>query len=170
MRAFGNSGYLLGNARFEVRLIYTGFLCLVTIGLASMAAMQLGHYGLTPEDIAIAVRGGDRAGAMVFEKTFRELIELTHFHAFSMGVVYLILAHLMVATRAPARVKQGAIVLGFAGLVGDMAGLWLVRFTSARFAWLVLAAWAAEWTSFAAFVLVPLWDMWVRGPESREDE
>jgi hypothetical protein len=170
VRAFSNSGYLLGNARLEVRLVYTGFLVLVSFGLATMAVSQVGYYGLSPSAIAVAVRGGERAGVMVFEKTFRELIELTHFHAFSMGVVYLILAHLMVATRAPGWVKQGAIVLGFAGLTGDIVGLWLVRYVSARFAWLELAAWAAEWFAFVSFVIFPVWDMWILGPASREDE
>ena len=170
MRAFSNSGYLLGNARVEVRLVYTGFLVLVTIGLATMAVAQVGHYGLTPGSIAIAVRGGERNGVMAFEKTFRELTELTHFHAFSMGVVYLILAHLIIATRAPRWVKQWSIIGGFAGVTGDIVGLWLVRYVAAAFAWLLLAAWAAEWFSFASFVIFPVWDMWILGPANREDE
>ena len=170
MKAFSSSGYLLGNARLEVRLVYTGFLVLVSLGLATMAVAQVAHYGLTPSAIAIAVRGGERGGVMVFEKTFRELIELTHFHAFSMAVVYLILAHLIIATRAPGWVKRGSIVLGFAGLTGDIAGLWLVRYASPRFAWLELAAWLAEWLAFVSFVVFPVWDMWVLGPALREDE
>jgi hypothetical protein len=170
VRAFGSTGYLLGNARLEVRLVYTVFLLLVSLGMGTMAVVQIGQYGLAPSAIAIAVRGGERAGAMVFEKTFRELIELTHFHAFSMAVVYLILAHLMIATRAPGWVKRWTIVLGFAGLTGDIVGLWLVRYVSPRFAWFELAAWAAEWPSFLAFVIFPVWDMWILGPVSREDE
>jgi hypothetical protein len=170
VRAFSNSGYLLGNARLEVRLVYTGFLVLVSIGLVTMAIAQVGHYGLTPSAVAIALRGGDHDGVMVFEKTFRELTELTHFHAFSMGVVYLILAHLVVATRAPGWVKQWSIVLGFVGLTGDIVGLWMVRYVSARCAWLLLAAWMAEWVAFVAFVMFPVWDMWILGPVSREDE
>jgi hypothetical protein len=170
VRAFSSSGYLLGNARMEVRLVYTGFLVLVTIGLATMAVVQIGHYGLTPGSIAIAVRGGELNGVMAFEKTFRELVELTHFHAFSMGVVYLILAHLIIATRAPRWVKQWSIIGGFAGLTGDIVGLWLVRYVAPVFAWLLLAAWAAEWFSFASFVIFPVWDMWILGPAVREDE
>jgi hypothetical protein len=170
VRAFGSTGYLLGNARLEVRLVYTVFLLLVSLGMGTMAVVQIGQYGLAPSAIAIAVRGGERAGAMVFEKTFRELIELTHFHAFSMAVVYLILAHLMIATRAPGWVKRWTIALGFAGLTGDIAGLWLVRYVSAHFAWLELAAWLGEWLAFPAFVICPIWDMWILGPVSREDE
>ena len=170
MRAFSSSGYLLGNARTEVRLVYTAFLVFVSIGFLTMAMLQVGHYGLTPGGIAMALRGGERDGVMFFEKTFRELIELTHFHAFSMGVVYLILAHLIVATRAPAWVKQWSIVAGFVGLLGDVVGPWLVRYGSPVFAWLVLAAWAAEWFAFVSFVVFPVWDMWVLGPASREDE
>ena len=168
MKAFSNSGYLLGNARLEVRLVYSGFLVLVLVGMGTMAALQLGHLGPTPAAIATAMRGGERDGAMVFAKPLREMIELTHFHAFTMGVVYLILAHLVIATRAPAWVKRWSIVLGFAGLTGDVLGLWLVRYVSPLFAWAELAAWIAEWMALLAYVIFPLWDMWILGPVSKE--
>ena len=41
MRSFGTSGYLLGDARFEVRVVYTAFLLFVLVGMATMAAFQL---------------------------------------------------------------------------------------------------------------------------------
>ena len=100
MRVFGASGYLLSDARVDVRLAYTGFLVLAAIGMATMAMLQWVHIGPTPGNIATYFRGGEREGAMTFPKTVRELVELTHFHAFIMGVVYLVLAHLVVATSA----------------------------------------------------------------------
>ena len=72
---------------------------------------------------------------MTFPKTLRELVELTHFHAFIMGVVYLVLAHLVLATSAPELVKRVAIVLALVGLVGDLVGVWLIRYVSGVFAW-----------------------------------
>jgi hypothetical protein len=154
MKAFSNPAYMLANARLEVRVAYTGFLALVVIGMATLAAFELVHLGPTPADIAIAIRGGERAGVMVFAKPFRELVELTHAHAFVMGGVYLILAHLMIATTAPPAVKRWSVIAGFAGLLGDVVGVWLIRYASP------LAAWLAEWASFAAFVYYPVRDMW----------
>ena len=160
MKAFSNPAYMLGNARLEVRLAYTGFLVLVLIGLATMGAFEFVHIGPLPADIAIHFRGGERDGAMVFPKGFRELIELTHAHAFVMGGVYLILAHLIIATTAPARVKVWAVVAGFGGLVADVLGVWLIRYVSALFAYTQLAAWIVQWGSLLVLVYYPLRDMW----------
>jgi hypothetical protein len=162
MRVFGSSGYLLSDARVEVRLVYTGFLVLALIGMATMALLEWKHIGPTPAAIAAYFRGGERDGAMTFPKTFRELVELTHFHAFIMGVVYLVLAHLVLATSAPELVKRVAIVLALAGLIGDLVGVWLIRYVSGAFAWAQVAFWLAEWVGFAAFVYYPLREMWFR--------
>jgi len=162
MRVFGSSSYLLSDARVEVRLVYSGFLLLAVIGMATMALMQWKHIGPTPAAIATYFRGGEREGAMTFPKTFRELVELTHFHAFIMGVVYLVLAHLVLATSASELVKRIAIVLALAGLVGDLVGVWLIRYVSGAFAWAQVLFWGAEWVGFSMFVYYPLREMWFR--------
>jgi hypothetical protein len=160
MKAFSNPAYMLSNARLEVRIAYTGFLTLVVIGMVTMAVFQLGHVGPWPADIAVHFRGGERDGAMVFPKSARELVELTHAHAFVMAVVYLILAHLVIATTAPPRAKLWSVVIGFAGLAGDVVGPWLIRYVSAAFAYLQLMAWIGEWGGFAVLIYYPLRDMW----------
>jgi hypothetical protein len=162
MRVFGSSGYLLSETRIEVRLVYTGFLVLAVIGLATMALLQWRHIGPTPGAIATYFRGGERDGAMAFPKTFRELVELTHFHAFIMGIVYLVLAHLVLATSASEVVKRVAIVLTLVGLVGDLVGVWLIRYVSGAFAWAQVLFWVAEWAGFSVFVYYPLREMWFR--------
>jgi hypothetical protein len=171
MKAFSNPGYLLANARLEVRVAYTGFLALVVIGMATMAAFQWVHVGPWPADVAIHFRGGERAGAMVFPKGMRELIELTHAHAFVMATVYLILAHLIIATTAPPAAKLWPIVLGFAALTGDVIGPWLIRWVSARFAYLQWLSWIGEWGSLAVLIYYPLRDMWFFAePDDDQDD
>jgi hypothetical protein len=165
VKAFAAPGYLLGNARVEVRLVYTGFLLLTAVGLVTVAVFQLKHVGPGPDDIAAYYRGGERAGTMMFAKTFRELVELTHFHAFIMGVVYLVLAHLFIATTVPEAMKRALVVVGFVGLVGDLVGVWLIRYVSAGFSYPQAAFWLAEWVGFAAFVGAPLHEMWFRRAE-----
>ena len=160
MRAFGSSGYLLSDARLEIRLVYTGFLILAAIGMATMALLQWRHIGPSPSNIAVYFRGGEREGAMTFPKTLRELVELTHFHAFIMGVVYLVLAHLMLATSASDLVKRAAIVLAFVGLAGDLVGVWLIRYVSGAFAWTQVLFWIAEWVGFSVFFYYPVREMW----------
>lgn len=160
MRAFASSGYLLRDARLEIRLVYTGFLLLVLVGMATMAAFELHHIGPTPARVAAYYRGGEVGGQMTFPKTFRELVEVTHFHSFIMGIVYLVLAHLFVATPVRPAVKQRLIVLAFAGLAGDLVAPWLICYLSGGFAYLQVTAWIAEWIGFGAFVFVPIIEMW----------
>jgi hypothetical protein len=160
MRAFGNSGYLLRDARLDVRLVYTAFLALVLAGMVSMAAFEVYHIGPTPSRAAAYYLGGERGGEMAFAKTFRELVEVTHFHSFIMGVVYLVLAHLFIATAVRPALKRGLIILAFAGLLGDLLSPWLIRYVSGAFAYLLLASWLAEWSGFAAFVAAPIVEMW----------
>jgi hypothetical protein len=169
MKAFSNQAYMLANARLEVRIAYTGFLALVLVGLATMAAFEFGHVGPLPSDIATYFRGGERAGAMVFPKNPGELLELTHAHAFVMGTVYLILAHLIIATTAPAPVKRWSVVAAFAGLAADVVGVWLIRYVSALFAYTQLLAWIAQWAGLGALVYYPLRDMWFFQEDDDDD-
>ena len=163
MRAFAGNGYLLRTARVEVRLVYTAFLLLTLIGMLTMAAFQLKHVGPTPGRIAAYYRGGERAGEMTFAKTFRELVEVTHFHSFIMGVIYLVLAHLFIATTVRPALKRWLIVAAFLGLAGDIVSPWLIVYVSGAFAPLLMVTWLGEWVSFGAFVFVPLVEMWAYG-------
>ena len=165
MRAFRSGNYLLSEARLEVRLTYTGFLVLAVIGFASTAAFQLFHVGPTPARIATYFCGGERGDVMVFPKTARELLEATHFHAFTMGLVYLVLAPLLLATSASERIKRAAVVVGFVAFAGDLAGGWLVRYGGAVFAPLLLACWVGQWWAFGAYVYFPVREMWFRRSE-----
>ena len=160
MKAFSNPAYMLANARLEVRVAYTGFLLLVVIGLGTIAIFEFAHIGPLPADVAIHFRGGERAGAMVFPKSFRELVELTHAHAFVMGGTYLILSHLIIATTAPARAKLWSVIGAFGGLIADVIGVWLIRYVSAVFAYTQVLAWLVQWGSVAVLVYYPLRDMW----------
>jgi hypothetical protein len=162
VRAFRSGNYLLSEARLEVRLAYSGFLLLALVGFASTAAFQLFHVGPTPSAIATHYLGGERGDVMTFAKTPRELMEATHFHAFTMGLVYLVLAHLLLATGASDRVKMVAIVVGFVSFAGDLAGGWLVRYGGAGFAPLLLLCWMGQWVAVGAYVYFPMWEMWFR--------
>ena len=165
MRAFSAPGYLLRNARVEVRLIYTGFLLLTLVGMLTMAAFEIGHIGLTPGRIASYYNGGDSGGEMSFGKTFRQLVETTHFHAFIMGVEYLVLAHLFIATALSSTTKRALIIVGLAGLTGDLVSPWLIHYVADGFAYLQIASWGAEWVGFAAYIAVPIVEMWFRNDE-----
>jgi hypothetical protein len=164
MKLFSAPGYLLVNSRTEVKVVYSGFLCFAAIGLLTMVLFQWGRIGFSPEAVVSYYRGGELGEQMRFAKTFGELLELTHFHAFVMGAVYLILAHLFVATIVPPWLRWAVILGTLVATFGDLVTVWLVRYVAAGFSYLLLGCWAGEWLGYAALILVPLVQMWQAPP------
>jgi hypothetical protein len=164
VREFGKGGFSLRDAPAPLRLVYAGFLVLLAPGVLSQLAFHVGRIGLTPAAVATYYRGGEQGEVMVFPKTAGQLLELTHAHAFTMSVVFLILAHLFVSTSVSARCKLSALVATFLGLFGDLASPWLVRYGAAWCAWLALGAWAAEAAGLVTLVAVTGWEC-LAGPE-----
>ena len=101
---------------------------------------------------------------MTFPKTFGQLLEVTHFHAFIMSVVFLVLGHLLLATGLSSYWKGGLLLSAFSGSMGDLAGGWLIRYVSVGFGILQLLAWMALWVGYGGMVIATLWEMW--GPPS----
>jgi hypothetical protein len=158
MREFAKGSFVLREAPRPLRLIYAGFLLLIALGLASQLGFQVGRIGVTPSAIARYYRGGESGDVMTFAKTFGQLLEVTHAHAFVMAIVFLILAHLFAATAASPWWKRAAPAMAFAGLLGDLAGPWATRYLASWCSWIVLVAWLAEDGGFAVLVAVSLWE------------
>ena len=144
MREFGKGQFRLSQAPRALRLIYGGFLVLVGIGLVTQLAFQFGRIGITPAAVAGYYRGSETGTVMTFPKSFWQLVELSHAHAFTMGVVFLVLAHLGVAAPAPRPLKTVALWAAFAGTLGDLTSPWLVRYVAAGCAWIAIASWLVQ--------------------------
>lgn len=160
MREFGRPGFRLAQLQRDAKLVYTGFLLFVALGFCTNGLFQLTRIGPTLHHIVIYYRGGELGQTMTFPKTFAELLELTHFHTFIMGVLFLILAHLMIATATSARLKTSLVVLAWAGSLGDIASYWLIRYVSPTFAALQLLSWIGMWVGYGGMIVVALRDMW----------
>jgi len=158
VRDFARSAFTLRRAPRPLRLIYAGFLLLVAIGVLTQISFQVGRIGLAPRAIARFYRGDETGDVLAFPKTFGQLLEITHAHAFTMALVFLVLAHLFVATEASTAVK--GVVLGavFAGLVGDLMAPWLTRYVAAGCAWIALGSWVLESLGLAVLVGVSGWE------------
>ena len=164
MREFAKSQFSLREAPRALRAIYAGFLLLTLVGLSTQIAFQVGRIGFRPDAIARYYRGDDTGQVMVFPKTFGQLLEVTHAHAFVMAVFFLILAHLFAATAVPSALRAAVLVLAFGGILGDLIGPWLTRYVAAGFSWLVFVAWVAEGMGLAALVAISGWECLAPAP------
>jgi hypothetical protein len=164
MREFAKGQFRLRDGPRTLRMIYAGFLLLTLIGLATQIGFQTERIGFRPAAIARYYRGDDTGLVMVFPKTFGQLLELTHAHAFVMAVVFLILAHLFAGTAVPVAVKTCVLGATFGGLLGDLVGPWLTRYAADGFSWVVLGSWIAEDGGLAVLVAISGWECLVPGP------
>jgi len=154
MREFAKGSFALRQAPRPLRLIYVAFLLLVGIGVVTELGFEIERIGLTPAHVAAYYRGGEAGTVMMFPKTFGQLLEVTHAHAFMMAVIFLTLAHLFAST-STSRAMQGT-VLGatFVGMVGNLAAPWLTRYGAAWCAWILLVSWGAQGAGSVVMIAV----------------
>ena len=158
MQAFARRGFQLRSASLETRVAYTGFLALMLPALATLVALSFGRMGLDPQSIAAHYRGAE--GEMSFPKTFWQLMEVSHFHLFTIPIVVLILSHLLYATPASPRLRVYLTSITFTGAFLDAVGPWAVRYLSGAFAYLLLVGWvllAGGALLIVALTLVAMW-------------
>jgi hypothetical protein len=160
MKNFATPSFRLRDASFEIRLVYTLFLLLILGGLVTTWFLQFQRIGVSYERVVAYYLGGEIGGQMFFAKNLNALLEETHFHAFSMSVVFLILAHLFMATSLPKGAKLFFILTTFFSHVFDMGGSWLTRILSPTFAYLLILSWLGLWLGYGGMILVPLYEMW----------
>ena len=160
MKDFSRSQYNFSTIRREQKIIYSIFLGFMLLGIVSILVFYLVRTGLTGASLAEYYLGNEEK--MMYPKTFQELWEVTHFHLFTMPVVYLIFAHLFAMTRASGRLK-GAILLGAAaGIFLDLLSGWLIVYLGAGFVFFKIAGRWLLAASFPLFVAIPLYEMWFK--------
>lgn len=110
---------------------------------------------------------------MVEQVSSRKLLEVTHFHLFSIPVYVLILAHLWVLARLPVWLHGAGVVAAIATSGLHMAAPWLVRGAPSA-AWLMPVSGAAMLVVLGTMCIVPTVDMWLapvrRGPRGGEPD
>jgi predicted membrane protein len=82
------------------------------------------------------------------------MLEVSHFHLFSMGMLIVTLTHLMLMTDFSVRLKIWLSALTYLSALADEAGGWLVRFVNPLFAYFKIAAFLLLEFSLAALLIV----------------
>jgi hypothetical protein len=90
----------------------------------------------------------------------RKLLEVTHFHLFSMPVYLLILSHLFMLSRIKEATKIGWIAVGTFAVALHIAAPWIARAQGAGAAAIYGASGALMTLSFLVMCATPLWEMW----------
>ncbi|PPC90960.1 MAG: hypothetical protein CTY34_05795 [Methylobacter sp.] len=114
--------------------------------------MYFHRMGLTPDSVIAYYLGSEQAFTQ--PKSYESILEVTHFHLFSMGMLVLTLTHLMLMTEFSTRLKIWLSGIIYLSAIGDEVASWLVRFVHPAFAYFKIAAFLALEISLLVLLIV----------------
>lgn len=99
-------------------------------------------------------------GRLTITVPYRKLLEVTHFHLFTVPVFLLILTHLFLLTGLSRRAQGLWIWLGWLSATLHIATPWIVRAAGPGSAWLHAISGLGFLLTSLALCVLPLWQMW----------
>lgn len=99
---------------------------------------------------------------LFFPKSYRELLEVTHTHIFSIPIVVFILSRIIAMTHTREGLKITIYGVSFMGILLNLASPWLIRYSSPHFVIAFTISNIFLMLSFAAYIFIPLYEMWFR--------
>jgi hypothetical protein len=128
------------------------FLVYIALLWVSNGMMYFHHMDLTPDSVIAYYLGSEEQFTQ--PRSYQGMLEVSHFHLFSMGMLVLTLTHLMLMTEFSVRLKIWLSSSTYAAALADEAGGWLVRFVDPIFAYFKIAAFVLLELSLAALLIV----------------
>lgn len=157
MRYFSNRSQLV-YMDFNGKLIMTFFLVFMLIASALAIFMSYQRTQLEPAGAAAYYRGDEEH--FLFPKEPTELIETTHFHLFTMPLIFMTVGHLFLLSAWGQRWKTFIISSCFFYILLDIAKPWLIRYVAAEWGVLAPINSALLGATMLVCILVPLYEMW----------
>jgi hypothetical protein len=159
MRNF-NTRFRLRDTDHHIRLVYTWFLLLMLSGFIFTFVWAHDMTELTPKGLAAHYRGSDANFGEPM--SFGQLSETTHFHLFTMPVVFMIMVHVLYLTSASSTLKVVTTWASFLGITLDLVSPWLITYVSPLFALTMLTGDMLMVIGFVIMFIVPMYEMWWR--------
>ena len=135
-------------------LMFLGYIALLWL---SNGLMYFHHMNLTPDSVIGYYLGSE--ALFTQPRSYQGMLEGSHFHLFSMGMLIVTLTHLMLMTDFSVRLKIWLSSLTYISALADEAGGWLVRFVHPLFAYFKIAAFLMLELSLAALLFVVIFSL-----------
>lgn len=137
MRVFSQGKRSLSNFTLPMKVAMTFFVVFVLLGLSSSVALYHQQFDFSSERAEDYYRGnkGETNVEQFYAATsYRRLLEVTHFHLYITGLVYLAFTHLYFLSTRSSTEKVLVTLLVFTGLLVEVVVPWLVRYLNGEFA------------------------------------
>lgn len=190
MKQFAAPGFRVWNLPVHTKVLYSAFCVLTLFGLLSSAlyyetlvgggfqGVRAYYAGDAEDNDKAAPRDADAAAGpalelpaeprrLVVAMTFRKLLEVTHFHLFTIPVVLLIVGHLFFATGIGERAKLWWTAGASASVTLHIATPWLVRFGGGALAPLHVFSGLFMAVCMTVVTAYPVHAMWFKRPPDR---
>ena len=186
MRQFASSGFRIWNLSREAKLIYTcfGLFSLAAIVVSMMFYEDLvgpktagvaGYYAGAAHVRAATPAPQPAAGGPKIELpdeartseeitvavTYRKLLEVTHFHLFTVPVFLLIIAHLFMLTGLSSTAKVVWIAAGWGSAFVHLMAPWLIRYGGRAWSFTYPTSGALMGLALSVMTVYPLVVMWL---------
>jgi len=188
MRQFASSGFRIWNLSREAKLIYTGFglFSLLAIVVSMMFYEDLvgpktagvaGYYAgaaqasahdkapsgpaATGPKIELPDEAAQTSERITVAVTYRKLLEVTHFHLFTVPVFLLIIAHLFMLTGLSSTAKTAWIAIAWGSAFLHLLAPWLIRYGSAAWSFLYPTSGALMGLAMLVMTVYPIVVMWL---------
>jgi len=153
----------LADADKTVRLFITSFLLLLTCGYA-VGLLFAGHTTSgTAAGLSEEYRGtpeGSERTELKYAKSEDEMYIFLHNHLLSLSLVFFSVGGIFYFSKTPGGLKRFLMLEPFAALVTTFGGIWLVRFASPWFSWLVMLSGIAMAGCVLVMIVLILKELW----------
>jgi hypothetical protein len=147
----------------DAKVFLTAFLVVLLLGYVSGLSYVYLTTRMLPGGIAAHYAGSADEATMDFPKSPLALMQTTHNHVLSLSLVFALVDALLFATALSPRLRTALVVESFGAIVTSFGSLWLIRYVSPLFAWLLLASGVAMAATFFVSIAVVIGEIWRTG-------
>ena len=160
------AGFTYRGAAVSVKIAVSGFLILAIVGLGVAALQVYVRTGLTPQGALLHYRGNE--ATLQYPMSFRELVEITHAHAFTIPLLVLVLSAALTLSSTSESLKRFVTLALLTGAVLELGLPWLVRYGPGWTVHLFMLTGALLGGGVFVAAGIPLYEMWA--PRHARDE
>jgi hypothetical protein len=146
----------LSNSRLLMIILSLTLVYFVFLSVTSIL-LYVGNIGFTYSSVVDYYLGSEETFRNPV--SYRGLLEASHFHLFSMAIGLLLVNHLTAFTGLPQGLKFFLVLVSFFSGLLDIASGWLIRFSSAHFAYLKIASFSVFQLSFLFLLAVSFFSL-----------
>lgn len=168
MREFRQRSNTLTRLSPGAKLLYLSFLLLTLAGFATSLALYYDSLGIAPSDAAAWYLGNEDdpdATEMLLGQSGRQLLEVAHFHLFTMPILLLVLGHLFLLARGGSW-KQWVVGAAALSTVAHVAGPAVIWALGPGMGWIMGATGVPFLALYVFMALYPVPDLLT--PAARE--